>query len=204
MPFDTCLAARLSPSTRALRARLRIAALLGALVTAACNPQPKNAPASQAPATTPPATPSGLPTLHIVQKGSGNQPVRIVQSAGNRKLYELTAASSVSRSAQAMAQASFQQPTVVFYDKSGTTLKAQAPTATLDQRTRQVRMSGGVHATTSSGLTLVCDRLIYDRASGMIHGEGNVRMTGMQGGSRTVLTGNVFDSDVTLTQMRMR
>ena len=182
--------------------RLLAAAAVGLL--AACNPQPKNAEASRTPATAARATPSGLPPLHIVQKGNGNQPVRIIQSAGNRRLYELTAASSVSRSAQAMAQASFQQPTVVFYDKSGTTLRAQAPTATVDQRTRQVRMSGGVHATTSSGLTLVCDRLVYDRASGMIHGEGNVRMTGMQGGSRTVLTGNVFDSDVTLTQMRMR
>jgi len=178
--------------------------MLGAIVLAGCNPQPKNAPASQAPAATPTPTPSGLPPLHIVQRGTGNQPVRIIQSAGNRRLYELTAASSVSRSAQAMAQATFQQPTVIFYDKSGTQLRAQAPTATLDQRNRQVTMSGGVHATTSTGLTLECDRLVYDRATGMIHGEGNVRMTGMQGGARTVLTGNVFDSDVTLTQMRMR
>jgi len=182
--------------------RMFVAVCAAALT--ACNPQPKNVTASQAPATAAPAAPSGLPPLHIVQKGNGKQPVRIVQSAGNRRLYELTAASSVSRSAQAMAQASFQQPTVVFYDKTGTQLRAQAPTATVDQRTRQVTMSGGVHATTSTGLTLVCDRLVYDRASGMIHGEGNVRMTGMQGGSRTVLTGNAFDSDVTLTQMRMR
>lgn len=181
-----------------------LAVAVAAGLLAACNPQPKNAPGSHPPAATPKPTPSGLPPLHIVQKGSGHQPVRIVQSAGNRRLYELTAESSVSHSAQAMAQASFQQPTVVFYDKTGTTLRAQAPSATLDQRTRKVTMSGGVHATTSSGLTLVCDRLIYDRATGMIHGEGNVRMTGEQGGSRTVLTGNAFDSDVTLTQMRMK
>jgi LPS export ABC transporter protein LptC len=185
-------------------ARLRVTLAAIAIVLAACNPQPKNRPvqATAAPSAAP--TSSGAPAVSIVGRGTAKQPVRIVGQTGNRKQYELTARSEESHSTQTIAQASFQQTTVVFYDKSGTTLRAQAPRASIDERSQKVRLSGGVHATTSSGVTLVCDTLVYDRRNSRIHGEGNVRITGSQGGSRTVLTGNAFDSDVTLTQMLMK
>lgn len=179
-----------------------IAAMAAALLVAACNPQPQHQPAQNA---TPSPTPSGLPPLTIVGQGTSRQPVRVTgQRPGGSKAYVLLARSYESRSIQNVTQATFQQTQVTFYDKDGTTLHAQAPQARLDDRHKQVILSGGVHATTSTGLTLVCDQLVYDDASGMLHGSGNVRMTGTQGGQQQVLTGNAFTSDVKLTQMTMR
>jgi LPS export ABC transporter protein LptC len=129
----------------------------------------------------------------------------VVQQSGpgNRKIYELLAASYVSHSAQSTAQAIFQQATVTFYDKDGTRLQARAPTASIDPNKRVV-LSGGVHARTSSGLYLTCERLTYDQRTALLYGEGNVQITGMQGGQQELLTGNTFTSDVKLTQMVMK
>jgi LPS export ABC transporter protein LptC len=173
-----------------------------ALLLAGCNPQPQHQ-AAQTP--TPSATQSGLPPIRITGHGTARQPVRVVgQRPGGGKAYELLAKSYESRSEKNFTQATFQQTQVTFYDKDGSTLHAQAPQARVDDRSKQVILLGGVHAKTSTGLTLVCDRLVYDNASGLLHGEGNVRMTGSQGGEQQVLTGNSFTSDVKLTRMTMR
>jgi LPS export ABC transporter protein LptC len=167
------------------------------IALAACNPQPQNTHAT--PAASP--TASGLPPLQITGHGTRSRPVSIGAQNGNRKVYQLVAKSYTSRSVQSIAQANFQQATVTFYDKDGTKLSAQAPAATIDDKNKLVTLTGGVHAKTSTGLNMVCDRLTYDQKSGMLHGVGNVRITGMQGGQQQVLTGNDFTSDVKLTQM---
>ena len=177
------------------------AAFAAALLLAGCNPQPQHQP----PQATGSPTPTALPPLTITGKGTAHQPVRVIgQQAGGRKSYELIAQSYKSRSIQNVTQATFSQTQVTFYDKDGTTLQARAPQAQVDDRRKQVILSGGVHARTSTALTLVCDQLVYDDASGLLHGTGNVRITGMQGGQQQVLTGNSFTSDVKLTQMTMR
>lgn len=171
------------------------------LALAACNPQPQHAPNSL----TASPTPSSMPALQITGSGTAKKPVVInqYQQSGNRKLYRLVARSYTSRSAQSIAQATFQEPTVTFYDKDGTKMTAQAPTASLE-RGKQVILTGGVHAKTSTGLNLTCDRLTYDQHTGLLHGEGHVQITGMQGGQQQVLTGNSFTSDIKLTQMVMK
>lgn len=174
--------------------------VLPLIVLAACNPQPQNVHAT--PAASP--TTTGLPPLQITGHGTRSQPVSIGAQKGNRKVYHLIAKSYTSRSAQSVAQAKFQQATVTFYDKDGTKLSAQAPTATVDDKNKLVTLTGGVHAKTSTGLTMICDRLTYDQNTGMLHGVGNVRITGMQGGQQQVLTGNEFTSDVKLTKMVMK
>lgn len=171
-----------------------------ALLFAGCNPQPQH-PSAQASAS---PTPTGLPPLTITGRGTAHQPVRVIGQQAGRKAYELIAQSYRSRSMQNVTEATFAQTQVTFYDKDGTTLQARAPQAQVDDRRQQVILSGGVHATTSTGLTLVCDRLVYDKAAALLHGNGNVRITGMQGGEQQVLTGNSFTSDVKLTQMTMR
>lgn len=182
---------------RALAVVFAAAALL-----AGCNPQPQHQPGGT-PTSSP--TPEGLPPLKITGHGSAHHPVRVVgQRAGGGKAYELIAQSYESHSVRSITQATFQQTQVTFYDQDGTTLQAQAPQARLDDRSKQVILLGGVHAKTSTGLTLTCDRLVYDDATGMLHGSGNVRMTGNQGGQQQVLTGNSFTSDVKLTRMTMR
>ncbi len=167
------------------------------LLLAACNPQPQNV--HSRPAASP--TASGVPPLQITGHGTHSQPVSIGAQKGNRKVYQLVAKSYTSRSAQSIAQANFQQATVTFYDKDGTKLSARAPAAAVDDKNKLVTLTGGVHAKTSTGLNMICDRLTYDQNTGMLHGVGNVRITGMQGGQKQVLTGNEFTSDVKLTNM---
>ena len=171
--------------------------VLAAAALAACNPQP----AGRAAAPTPSPTSAGVPPLKITGHGTAQSPVRTFEQAGNRKVYELLARSYVSHSAHNVAQAKFQEATVTFYDKDGSSLTAQAPQAAVDERTKQVALTGGVHARTTTGATLTCDNLTYNRATGMLAGSGNVRMTADQNGSHEVLTGNTFTSDIKLTRM---
>lgn len=182
--------------------RIFAACVLCAAVLAGCNPQPQHEAGG---ASSPSPTPTGMPPLTITGHGTARQPVTVTgQRPGGRKAYRLLAKSYQSHAAQNLAQATFQQTQVTFYDKDGTTLQAQAPQARLDSRRKQVILLGGVHAKTSSGLTLVCDRLVYDNGTDLLHGEGNVRITGAQGGQQQVLTGNSFTSDIKLTRMTMR
>lgn len=177
--------------------RALLFAFAAALVCSACNPQPQHA-AGTTP--TPSAAPSAIPPLDIRCHGTRTRPVSISQLSGNRKAYQMLAQSCESHSAQNLAQANFQQTAVTFFDKDGTRLQATAPAATIT-KDKKVILSGGVRATTSSGLHLTCNRLTYDQSTSMLHGEGNVRIAGMQGGQQELLTGNTFTSDVKLTQM---
>lgn len=177
-------------------------AATAALLLAACNPAPERG--ARGPTAAPSPTPPGVPPLKITGRGTKQQPVRVFEQSGNRKVYELVAQSYVSHSSQSAARATFAHAEVTFYDKDGTTLNARAPVANSDERNKSIVLTGGVHAKTSTGLTLTCDRLSYDGRSGMVHGEGNVRITGMQGGSQQILTGNSFTSNVKLTQMVMK
>jgi LPS export ABC transporter protein LptC len=178
---------------------IALLALLAGVCLAGCNPQPEHPERTPAPQST-----SALPPLRIIGRGTAQSPVRIGEQAGNRMLYRLQARSYESRSVANVAQAQFQHAQVTFYDKDGTTLEAAAPVATVDEKSRQVVLSGGVHATTSTGLRMTCQTLAYDRVTGLLHGTGNVRITGDQNGSRETLTGNAFTSNVKLTRMVMK
>jgi LPS export ABC transporter protein LptC len=173
--------------------------LVAAAALTACNPQPAHV---AAPAPTPSA--QGVPPLKITGHGTARSPVRTFEQSGNRKVYELLAHSYVSRSAHNVAQATFREATVTFFDKDGSSLTAQAPQAAVDERSKLVTLSGGVQAHTSTGATLTCDRLVYDRGTSLLAGSGNVRMTANQNGSREVLTGSTFTSDIKLTRMVMK
>lgn len=178
----------------------RAAVIAAVAVLTACNPQPQHQPGGATP--TPAAT--GLPPLTITGKGTQSSPVTITAQSGNRKLYRLVARSVTSHSAQqTIARGTFKEPTVTFYDRDGTTMRAQAPVASMNGG-KKIVLSGGVRANTSTGLTLTCDTLAYDQSTGMLHGQGHVRITGMQGGQHQELTGNTFTSDVKLTQMVIR
>jgi lipopolysaccharide assembly outer membrane protein LptD (OstA) len=184
--------------------KVRPAALFLLMGVAACNPAPRATHAGKPPPRPTEHATAALPPLHITGKGTKRQPVSIVQSEGGRTLYRLTADSYDTTSTHAAAQAMFFSTHVTFYDPKGATLDARAPRTFVDERRKQVTMSGGVHARSSGGLTLACDELVYDRAAGRIHGSGNVLITGDQNGSQTTAHGNQFDSDITLTQMVMK
>jgi LPS export ABC transporter protein LptC len=165
----------------------------------ACNPQaPKTA---AAPTPSPTASTLALPSLKIIGSGTARQPVRIVSQKGNRKQYQLIARSYVSNGAAGSAKASFTIPHVTFYARDGSTLVADAPRADIDQSANTVELTGGVRAHNSSGMTLQCDTLRYDRATEMIHGTGHVVITDRNG---LHATGNRLDTDITLTHTQMQ
>jgi len=181
-----------------VRCRAAITTLLAA--AAGCNPQRPTTTPSPSAAPTARASASPL-VLKISGHGTANRPVHLIQEVHNRVDYDLLASSYESKGPQGGARAVFQQARVTFRDKQGGRIAATAPQAVVDQAANTVTLMNGVHAHTSSGMTLECTELVYDRATGMLHGTGNVVVTDPKGFRAT---GSSFDSDISLTHMRMR
>lgn len=172
-----------------------------ALALAACNPQaPKPKASNSAAVVRPRATTSPL-ELRITGQGTLHRPIHLIQQVHNRVDYDLLASSYESKGPQGAARAVFQNARVTFRDRSGAMFAAHAPQAVVDQTANTVTLSDGVHARTSSGMTLECAELVYDRSTGMLHGTGNVAVTDPKGFRAT---GSSFDSDISLTHMRMQ
>jgi len=169
--------------------------------TAGCNPQPPKAtPAPSGGVARPRITATPF-VLQITGRGTANRPVHLVQQVHNRVDYDLLASSYESRGPQGGALAVFQDARVTFRDPKGSTIEAHAPQAVVDQTANTVTLRNGVRARTSAGMTLQCTQLVYQRATGMLHGSGNVVVTDPKGFRAT---GSSFDSDISLTHMRMQ
>ncbi|HEV3090278.1 MAG TPA: LPS export ABC transporter periplasmic protein LptC [Candidatus Cybelea sp.] len=181
---------------------MRRSALVAAFLwlLAGCNPQaPKAAPSPTAAAK---ARPTATPLVLVVKgKGTAQRPVHVIQQVHNRVDYDLLASSYESRGPQNAMRSVFTDARVTFRDKNGSTIAANAPQAIVDQTANTVTLQGGVDARTAAGMTLHCDRLVYVRGSGTLHGDGNVVITDPKGFRAT---GSSFDSDITLTHMRMQ
>jgi hypothetical protein len=179
----------------------RALAALCLLTAAACNPQPPKSGPSPSPGA---RRPAGSPTplvLKITGRGTAKRPVHLIQQVHNRIDYDLLASSYESKGPQGAARAVFQDARVTFRDPNGSTVAATAPQALVDQTADTVTLMNGVHARTSSGMTLQCTQLVYERATGMLHGTGAVVVTDPKGFRAT---GSSFDSDLSLTHMRMQ
>ncbi|MDQ2679855.1 MAG: LPS export ABC transporter periplasmic protein LptC [Candidatus Eremiobacteraeota bacterium] len=172
--------------------------LLGIVGLAACSPQPQHAASAPTAAASVQASPTIIP-FQITGHGKPGQPVRFFEQDGNRKLYEVQAKSFVGVRGSS-ATANLRHAHVIFYDRDGTTLTADSPLAVVDEKTKRVTMSGGVHALTSTGIALLCDELTYDHVTDRVHGQGNVKIT-KQG---YTLTGTTIDSDLSLSQVHMQ
>ncbi|MBV9719050.1 MAG: LPS export ABC transporter periplasmic protein LptC [Candidatus Eremiobacteraeota bacterium] len=179
--------------------RYRAAALF-CLAAAGCNPSAPKPTAAPSLLTRPRATPTPL-VLKITGYGTAKQPVHLIQQVHNRVDYDLLASSYQSNGPQGAARAVFQSARVTFRDRTGATFAATAPQAVVDQAANTVTLTNGVHAHTSSGMTLECTQLVYERATGMLHGSGDVVVTDPKGFRAT---GSSFDSDISLTHMRMQ
>jgi hypothetical protein len=176
----------------------RSAAFAAALVLVACNPQaPKTA---AGPTGSPVATPT-QPALHITGHGTAKQPVRSVLQIHNRIEYELIASSFESRGPQGRMRVVFQNATVTFHGKDGSTMTARAPQAIADETANTLTLLNGVVAHSSSGTVLQCDTLEYDHTTQMLHGKGNVTIVEPNGFKGT---GSSFDSDISLIHITMR
>jgi Lipopolysaccharide-assembly, LptC-related len=179
--------------------RLEVAAGLCIVVLVACNPQPKATPAPAKP--TPHLNKRAPLVLDIKGRGTATRPVHLIQQVHNRVDYDLLASSYESKGPQGSARAVFQDARVKFRDAKGSEVAATAPQAVVDQTTDTVTLRNGVVARSSAGMTLHCTQLVYDRLSGMLHGTGDVVVTDPKGFRAT---GSRFDSDISLTHMRMQ
>jgi hypothetical protein len=178
----------------------RAIAAIGLLLGAACNPQPPKAtPSPSAPAR--PAASSTPLVLKITGQGTARRPIRLFQQVHNRVEYDLLASSYESKGPQGAERGVFRDARVTFRDTKGSKVVATAPRAIVDQSANTVTLLDGVHARTTSGMTLQCAQLVYEHATGMLHGTGNVVVTDPKGFRAT---GSSFDSDLSLTHMRMR
>ena len=165
---------------------------------AACNPQAPKTATSASSTPKPTATPL---VLHVTGQGTSQQPVHFIQQIHNRVEYDLTASSFESRGSQGHTRSVFQNATVTFHGRDGSTMVASAPQAIVDESSNSVTLIDGVNARSGSGMTLKCDQLVYDHATQMLHGRGNVVIVDPKGFRGT---GSSFDSDVSLTHMNMR
>lgn len=174
---------------------------LSLVALAGCNPQaPKATPAPSASAAAVRSSPTPL-VLEIRGRGTAHRPVQVFQQVHNRIEYDLLASSYESKGPQGGEVAVFQDARVKFRDPKGATTVATAPQAVVDQNANTVTLRNGVHAHSSTGITLECTELVYQRATGMLHGSGNVVVTDPKGFRAT---GSSFDSDISLTHMRMQ
>jgi hypothetical protein len=165
---------------------------------AGCNPQAPKSAKTPAPAHPHPAT---APPLHITGQGTQHRPVRLIQQIQNRVEYELVTNSYESTGTQGRELAVARDATITFHDRKGITLTARAPQAILDEKANTITLLNDVHGRTSSGITLTCDRLVYDRKAQLFHGYGNVVIVNANGFRGT---GSKFDSDVALSHIRMQ
>lgn len=180
------------------RGRRQVLAALCLLALPACNPKPVKEAASASPASSPTPT---APALHITGQGTTLRPIRGIYQRNNRVDYELLASSFDSRGPQGKARTVFQTARVTFHGRNGSTTTAVAPQAIVDQTANTVTLVDRVNAQTSTGMILECDRLVYDRLSQMLHGTGHVVIVDPNGFRGT---GSSFDSDISLTHMRMQ
>jgi hypothetical protein len=181
--------------------RARTLAAIAIAALAGCNPPAPKAPAASSSAARPRAAGSPV-VLQIRGKGTAGRPVHVTcQEVHNRVDYDLLASSFESKGPQGSLRSVFQDARVTFRDHQGSTIAANAPQAVIDQNASTVTLLDGVRARTSAGMTLQCTQLVYDRASQMLHGTGDVVVTDPKGFRAT---GSRFDSDISLTHMRMQ
>ena len=185
------------------------AVVLGvALLATACTRQPaaQPTPAASAP---PVAAPSAGPTstavpIRIETRGGDGQYVTIVETVRGRKVYTIRALSgSMQRNGTNEATGDLEQPHITFVDRSGSTTVADAPKARVAERDKSVVMTGGVHARTSAGTVLTCDKLTYKGNTERFFGEGHVRLTSSSSNGEIAIGGDRIDGDVKLQDVKI-
>ena len=173
---------------------MKAAALLAALALAACSGA--NGPAGSTPGSQP--TPSPVPIM-VKSQGNPNAGVTFGLQRDGRRVYSIVARANVSKSVgEGSGVSVFAAPRVTFFDKDGTRLYADSPSATVHEEDRTVVMNGGVKARTSSGIELTCETLTYDDRTARIRGEGDVVMTTPRGER---LEGQRIDADTRLSEV---
>ncbi|GAC1299340.1 MAG: hypothetical protein NVSMB19_03270 [Vulcanimicrobiaceae bacterium] len=187
------------------RAWCRPAAVLAAAwALASCAGKPPSAtqPGSRASGSGtggPSAAPAHAIPINVSANRVGKHYVYLTKAKANRKLYVLRADGERGHYFGAETGVStFVNPHIVFYGRDGKQLVADAPTGTVVEKEKTVRMSGGVRARAQDGLTLHCDTLRYDDETDLVHGIGNVTVISPRGEELQgeTLTWNLRDGSI--------
>jgi len=177
----------------------------------ACGPSHPTATVTPSPAASPAPGPAAtqLP-IRVVTNSSGSEYATMVQtttdpgSTQSRKLYDVKYRSSVGeRTSGTNAVLTLDRPHIIFRDRTGKQLVADAPKAKITQQDKNVYMSGGVHARTQDGSVLTCDRLRYDGRTEKLQGDGHVVLTSPRGSNSLAMTGEHIYGDVRLDHIRI-
>ncbi|GAC1441241.1 MAG: hypothetical protein NVS2B8_03360 [Vulcanimicrobiaceae bacterium] len=157
-------------------------AIAGVVALAAgCARAPAPSPHAAARTAAPKATATSFP-IGITARRVGARYVFLTKQKASHKVYVLRADAQSGRYfGQNTGRSTFTNPHVIFYGRDGKRLVADAPTGTVVEKDKTVRMSGGVRARSSDGLTLRSDALTYDDQHDLVHGQGNVTVTSPQG-----------------------
>jgi hypothetical protein len=150
-------------------------------------------------------TPAPSPTPLAIKVRSlriGNRYVYLTKRrTDNTEAYILRSDANVAESAgEGTGRSDFSNPHIVFAERTGQRLVADAPHAVILVKEKNLLMDGGVRAHTSDGMTLQSDALTYDETTDRLHGVGNVLVTTPRGER---LTGDVIDANVRLSEMRI-
>jgi LPS export ABC transporter protein LptC len=182
-----------------------VAALAAAFALANCSAKAPPAgparPASHAGAK--PAA-SAIP-INVSANRVGKRYVFLTTAKANRKLYVLRADRERGHySGTDTGVSTFVNPHIIFYGRDGKQLVADAPTGTVVEKEKTVRMSGGVRARAQDGMTLHCDTLRYDDETDLLHGIGNVTVISPQGEELQgeTLTWNLRDGSIDVAGAR--
>jgi LPS export ABC transporter protein LptC len=151
-------------------------------------------------ASAPPSATAGAqgPVYHISAQGAGGHPVTISNIVAGAPEYTLLAENVVYSTD--LRKGRFNSTTLHFYKGRNARLTVTAPTAVVDEVSHNVLLSGGVHATTASGVTLTSDRMVYDDKTRLLTAIDHV--VALEPGGN-MLTGREAIADLDLQQIRL-
>ncbi|MDQ6825268.1 MAG: LPS export ABC transporter periplasmic protein LptC [Candidatus Eremiobacteraeota bacterium] len=155
-----------------------------------------------APSATPlpsPAATGTVRTSYVIRaEATRGRPVTISNIVNGKPEYQLRASSVVY--ATSLQRGTFKDNTLLFYKGRQVRLTVTAPTATVNEATHNVILSGGVVARTPQGDTLYADRMNYNAVTELLTGDGHVVVRDAQGNK---LTGKHAIADLDMQQIRL-
>lgn len=138
------------------------------------------------------------PVYHISAQGANGRLVTISNIVAGHPEYTLLAANVIYSTD--LQKGRFNDTTLHFYKGRNARLTVTAPTAVVDEVSHDVILSGGVRATTASGVTLTSDRMVYDDRTRLLTATDHV-VAVEPGGN--MLTGREAIADLDLQQIRL-
>ena len=139
------------------------------------------------------AAPEPQPNYYIVAQGQPGRPVELREIAQGRLEYLLRASQIAYETAD--SKGTLSGVTLTFYKGRNERLRVTAPVAEVLPNSRNVSLSGGVHAASANGAALAAQNVQYDGRRHVLVASGAVNARDGRGNS---LTGDRAEADLDL------